>query len=178
MAYTVVSASVLNLDAIPVVRNTAGIGGPGELKGINDFVAVTTGQLGATTTKLQMVRLPTTVKIKRLRIESDVSLAASTLAVDVGAYYSDATNDGTAAANQGKSVGGAVNQFGAAVSFANAAPGNIDVTPIVQDRNMPLWQFLGLTTDPGGNFDIVIAVHTAATTPAPGSIGCQVDYVW
>jgi hypothetical protein len=94
--------------------------------------------------------------------------------VQLGVYYSDSTIDGTAPANQG------------AVIDAKFFSDDIDCTAAVlpgekvfftggsntpDKRNQPLWQAAGLTSDPGGFFDIVATVHTTAVTTGTGKLG-------
>jgi hypothetical protein len=45
-------------------------------------------------------------------------------------------------------------------------------------RNSPLWAQVGLSTDPGGYIDIVLAVHTVASgTAAAGNVALTVEVV-
>ncbi len=175
------SLSITNLDSLNPgpIRNVAGEGAPGAIKVINDYVTPTTGGLGSTSSKYKMVRLPTNAKIKRIKIEADIALdsGSPSLAIDVGAYYSDSTMDGTPPGSTGTAI--STSCFAAAVAFAQGASTlTVDATPTVANRNVPLWSAAGLSSDPGGMIDVVVAVHTAANTAASHNFGCQVDYVF
>jgi hypothetical protein len=43
-------------------------------------------------------------------------------------------------------------------------------------RNTPLWSAVGLTADPGGNFDIVAVVHTTDITTGAARFGLRAEY--
>jgi hypothetical protein len=49
-------------------------------------------------------------------------------------------------------------------------------TNTLDKRNQPLWQAAGLTTDPGGYFDIVASVITTAVTTGTGKFGISVKF--
>ena len=99
--------------------------------------------------------------------------------IDVGAYYSDSTIDGTPFALQGTLI--SANCFAAAQAFGQSSAGSkIDLLSNLDAnlRNSPLWAQVGLTTDPGGYIDIVIAVNTIASgTAAAGNIGVNANTV-
>lgn len=179
-ADTVKSASITNLDSVPVVPNSTGEGASGYERNASDYAALTTGGLASTASTYKMVRLPSNAKIKRATLKADAALdtnATPTLKVDVGAYYSDAAADGTQVANQGTSI--SANAFAAAVLFGAATTLSIDALAAlgVAKRNQPLWQALGLASDPGGFIDIVVAVNAVAATAVAGTMGLDVTYV-
>lgn len=175
------SASITNLDTVPALANTAGIGAAGYTQEISDYVSATAGGLADTGSKYKMVRVPTTVKLKEIWIESVADRDTDnspTLALDLGVYYSDSTLDGTKASLQGTAVD--VDILMANVAFADSAA-NRKINGLasldVDKRNQPMWQAIGLSSDPGGMFDIVMAVHAAAATAAAGKIGISVRFV-
>lgn len=186
-ADVVKSLSILNLDQLdtngnPIVANSAGVGAPGRVVEQSDYCATTTAGLANTGSTYKMVRVPWNAKLKKLDLSSDAALDTSTgLALDVGAYYTDSLVEGLInAALAGTSVGGAVNQFYVAgTGFQSSAKGPISVMTALTmpKRNQPLWQALGLTSNPGGFCDIVVAVHTAATTGGVANIGIVAEYV-
>lgn len=184
------SQSITNLDASPIVANTTGAGAAGSKKESTDYVTPTTAGLGTNTSIYKMVRLPMYAKVKRVTLTSDGVLDTSgspALAVDVGAYYSDSTTDGTPAALQGTSI--SVNCFAAAIVFGQSATSvnrvAADGAWTVVDRNEPLWVALGLTfgppnqtgAPPGGFIDVVVAVHTAAATASAHNFNLEVEWV-
>lgn len=184
-ADTLYSTSITALDAAPPIdQPTAGEGGPGYLRSNSDYVTPTTGGLGSTSSLYYMLRLPTNAKLKTLKMVIDAALdsGSPSLAWDVGAYYSSSTIDGTAPANQGVQI--SANCFAAAK--VNYAAGEADMLTSfgVALRNQPLWQALsigvtegGVSEDPGGFVDIVMAVHTAANTAASHNVSLKADYV-
>ena len=187
MAYTQYSTQLSNLDSTPPVRGTRGELEAGPLQCVVGTVLFAAGELTSTSTTYDLIRLPSTVVLKRLEIICSAGLdvdATPTLAVDVGAYYSD-TDDGTLAANQGTTVT-AVDFFAAAVAFGQQVSGTgtitgekVDTSPLPEDMNLPLWDACGLSSDPGGYIDLVLAVHTAATTESstPTTIAMKAEFV-
>lgn len=179
------STSISNLDGDTygvITTPTAGMGAGGRFQEKDDTVNVTLVGLTSTASTYKMVRLPTNVKLKKIKGRCNIALDTSTgLALDVGAYYSDSTTDGTPQANQGTAI--SVNCFAAATTVMQSSAGvasdvqlinNSKFTPDLQKE--PLWQAVGLSTDPGGYIDIVVAVHTAATSGAASTFGVLVEY--
>src|SRR5690242_918591 len=171
------STAITNLDASPVSISTAGKGASGVLRSVNGYVTVSAAASAGSTYKL--VRVPTTAKVKQVLFESEAQGAG---AFNLSVYYSDSTTDGTQPANQGVIVPTTGDQFFASdVSAASAITqgdytnesGNYDLSL----RNKELWDALGLTSDPGGFFDIVAVVHTTAVTTGTGKLGVCVNYV-
>lgn len=167
---------ITNLDTIPVIQNNVGAGAAGPLRNVQDFITVAAAASAATLYRL--VRVPTNAKVKQVYLESEAQGAG---AFNVSVYYSDSTQDGTPPAKQGLIVPTTGDQFFASdVSAASAI--RSDVTnesgnyPLSK-RNQPLWQALGLTSDPGGNFDICAVVHTTAVTTGTGRLGVEVNFV-
>lgn len=179
------STSITNLDGDTygvITTPTAGFGAGARVQEKDDTVNVTLVGLTSTASTYKMVRLPTNVKLKKILGRANVALDTSTgLALDVGAYYSDSTTDGTPQANQGTAI--SVNCFAAASTIMQSSGGvksdaqlldNSKFTPDLQKQ--PLWQAVGLSKDPGGYIDIVVAVHTAATSGAASTFGVLVEY--
>lgn len=155
-----------------LVPNASGVGAEGYLKEVGaSIVAVAADSIDST---YRFVRVPTNAKVKRVRVTSQAQTAG---AFDFGAYYP--TTGLTAKADL---AANAISQafFASAVSFA-AAVQPTDITnesgTYTADKwNQPLWQALGLASDPGGFFDIVGTVTTAVTT-GTGIIGLSVEFV-
>lgn len=187
MSDTLSSLSITNLDSFPVVANTSGYGAPSSVKESSDFVTPTAAGLQLTTSTYKLIRLPVYAKVKDLTLTADAALdSAAALAVDVGAYWSDSTVDGTPVNLQGTVI--SANAFAAAIAFGGASTLNgvrADSAWSVENRNKPLWLALGLTfgvpnqtgAPPGGFIDVVVAVHTAATTGASHAFGISVKHV-
>lgn len=185
MVDTVKSASITTLDGAPQnatspTQLTEGIGAAGRLVNHSDFVTVTSGGLGSVLSTYKLLRLPTQCVPKLARLFTKGGLDSSTgLKVDVGAYYSDSSADGTPAALQGVLI--SANCFAAAQAFAQSGAGsNIDAMGNLDAslRNVPLWAAVGLAQDPGGYIDVVLAVNTIASGAATaGNVGLDFETV-
>lgn len=174
------SASITNLDAGvsgsgPAVANTAGQGAASSEKTIDDFVTVIASDpVGST---YQIVRVPSNCKVKSVVLESEAQGAG---AFDIGVYYA---TDGEGGEPTTLLVANAIY----AAFFAHAVNCASAVTPTNETnqsgnytlnlRSEPLWQAAGLTSDPGGWFDIVATVNTTAVTTGTGRLGLRVNYV-
>ncbi len=162
---TLKSTVITNLDATPPLTGTAGEGAPGALRTVSAAVTPTSGKTVGSIYKF--VRLPSTAKIKHIQVQG----AAQTQGpYDIGLYYSDSAVDGTAVANQGAVID--TDFFAAAQSFASLVA-MLDVTflnptsgYLVTDCNLPIWKAAnsGLTSDPGGFFDVVLTSTNTVTT--------------
>jgi len=169
------STSITNLDATPAVINTAGEGGIGHLKSIEgSAVALASSSVDAT---YQLVRVPTTAKVKNVWFESAAQTAGK---FDIGVYYA---TDGEFGNPTALLAAAAISQafFAAAVDCASAVV-KADYTNnsgnyTIDKRTKQLWDALGLSSDPGGYFDIVATVKTTAVTTGTGRLGVQVEFV-
>lgn len=168
------SVSVTALDTAPPGINTAGEGGPGPLKTISsgNVVAVAAD---ATDTTYQFVRVPSNAKVKQIFFESGAQGAGT---IDIGVYYA---TDNLIGKPTALLAAAAIDQdfFASLVAVTSTSqPTNVvneSGTNTPTKQNQPLWQALGLTTDPGGNFDICGTVVTAITT-GTGIMGMTVNY--
>lgn len=166
------STPVTNDDATPIVPNTTGEGGKGYIVEVDGYVTAVAADSIDTT--YRFVRVPTTAKIKSVTLESEAQAAG---AIDIGVYYP--TTGKTAKADL---AANAIDQdfFASAVSIAAlVTPTNVvneSTTYSLDKRTQPLWQAVGLTSDPTGFFDIVATVTTAITT-GTGKVGLRVSYV-
>lgn len=169
------SPNITNLDSFPVVQNTAGEGAQGVLRSINGYAtAVAASSVGAT---YQLVRVPSTVKVKRIFFESEAQGAGK---FDVGVFYA---TDGGGGQPTSLLVANAIDAdfFASAIDCTSLVAAtditNESTTYSLDKRDMPLWQALGLTSDPRVNFDIVASVITTAVTTGTGKFGIQVQFV-
>lgn len=175
------SPAITNLDATPVVPQSTGEGSPGYLREVSGFVTAVAADAAGST--YQLVRVPTNAKVKALNLWNEAQGAGK---VQIGLYYSDSTVDGTPPANQGLVVPtNGVDFFASDVDLTSDVNG---VDELFQNKatsgrnnlsliNTPLWSAVGLTSDPGGYFDIVATVHTTAITTGTGRIGVTAKYV-
>ena len=170
------STSITNLDATPYVQNTSGEGAQGFLRVVNDYATPLAAD--ATGSTYQILRVRSNVKLKHLYFESQAQGAG---AIEVGLSYSDSTIDGTAPANQGAVINASL--FATEFSIASAVTqedlltmaGTAAWTSTL--ANEPLWQAAGLSSDPGGCFDIVCTVNTSAITTGTGQIKLEAQFV-
>ncbi len=174
------SAAITNLDATPVVPNTTGEGAPGRTLQVNGFAIPLAADAAGST--YQLVRVPSNAKIKHLFFESEAQGAGK---FQLGVYYSDSTVDGTSAANQGLVVPTTGVDFFASDIDCSSAVNSADYVGgggttsryNLSLRNKQLWDALGLTSDPGGFFDIVATCHTTAVTTGTGRLGVSALYI-
>lgn len=168
------SAVITNLDASPVVPATAGEGGPAPLKFVDGYTtAVASSSADAT---YQLARIPSNAKVKTIIFESEAQGAGK---FDLGLYYA---TDGLGKQPTSLLAAAAIDQdFFATVIDCAAAVTPTDVTNesgsyTLDKKVMPIWQAVGLSADPGGNFDIVATVKTTAVTTGTGKFGIRVYY--
>lgn len=169
------SASITNLDASPPVANTAGEGAPAFTYRNFDFITVDAA--ASVTSTYRILRVPSTAKLKSVNLESEAMGAG---AFDISVYYSDSPWEGDAAKPSGVVPTTGSQFFAASFSCASAvAPTNIinnaGNNPM-SNRNKPLWAALGLTSDPGGAFDLVAVVDTTAVTTGAARLGLYAEY--
>lgn len=177
MVTTTKSTSVTNADATPVVANTEGEGAKTRLKQVNDYAtAIVSDGQAANLQIIKLVRIASTAKVKAVRAEA---AALSKGSFDVGLYYSASTVDGTPAAKVGTPLSTAF--FASALDFSSAyaktdcTNENTPTNYPVSARNLPIWQAVGLASDPGGNFDVALT-QTAITVVVAGLVGVEVDF--
>lgn len=167
------SASITDMDASPVVRDSAGKGRGGALQQNNDYITTTTGKTVGSI--YRMVRVPSNCKIKA--ITADSAAQGASTAFDVGVYYSANPDDPNYKANAGAVVSAAF--FASALDFSSAVRAsnvtNESGTYTVDKTNKDLWDALGLSADPKGYFDI--AYTSTATINTGGLMGLQVSFV-
>lgn len=155
--------------ASPLLRSPGAAGGKGELTSLYDYLASVPAALSATSV-IRLVEVPSNAVIRRVGL---LSAAQAAGAGDVGVYRNN--KDGGAVID--------ADFFATAVSVASAVL-DTDITAEatsgsfndIVKRGQPLWQALGLTSDPKTTFDIAFTVTTDITTGlAP--LGLRVDYV-
>jgi hypothetical protein len=170
------STSITNLDATPVTANTAGRGAVprNHANRVRHGVGV-----GERTSTYRMIRVPRPVKIKSLvRVRGDGgrqrSTSPSTTATAPPTVHRSlpgpdrADDRGSVLRQRRRSRGGAEQRA------RDEPERQLSTQP---SATLPLWQALGLTTDPGGFFDIVYVVHTTAITTGAARLGLRVEYV-
>lgn len=176
---TLKSAAITNLDATPVVPVTAGEGGTGTLKTVEAFVTTVASDAAGSTYRL--VRVSSRAIVKDCIFRAEAQGAGK---VQLSIYYSDSTVDGTAPANQGLVVPTTGAAFisddidcASAVTPVDKLGGGTSPGWNMSMHNKQLWDALGLTSDPGGYFDVVAVVHTTPVTTGAARIGISLGYV-
>ena len=167
------STFITNLDASPSVQNTAGEGGPAPLKLVDGWATgVASSNIDST---YQFVRIPSNAKVKQLVFETE----SQTVGVgDLGLYYA---TDGEGKQPTALLAAAAIDRdFFASLYSLVSVTTPVDVTNesttyTVDKRAQPIWQAVGLTSDPGGYFDIVLTLSTAITT-GTGKMGLKCFY--
>lgn len=176
------SKQIAGRDQAPPLPTTSGESGIGILRTVDGFVTALTAD--TTASVYLLARVPTNAKLKKVGLFNDALSASTTL--DVGLYYSDApaplgstpnpapspTIDGSPPALAGTAVNATL--FGSATA-ATSANINLDLSLTIDKQVQPLWQAAGLSSDPGGFFDISVVPHVAVV--AGGKIGIRVDFV-
>jgi hypothetical protein len=166
------TTQITDLDAVPPTKLAAGKGAKGASQKITGFVTTTSGKTTGSTYLL--ARVPRNAVIKSIVLDSAAMGGSS--ALDFGVYYSDATSDGTSAANQGAAITAAF--FASAVDVSSAVRAtditNESGTYTIDKRNKELWDALAVAADPGGFLDIVATSTATITTGA--LFGIEVTY--
>jgi len=208
------SQSITNLDATPIVPNTASVGAAGRRTYVDDFCAAAAVPLASTKSVYRLVRIPTGAIPKSLFIATDTALDTGThaLAFDLNIVWSDSTRDGTPASLLPASAGeavipttandgvttttvaaysspnklfGTINNSSASVAYTSGElllNGVTATYTLAKITMQPLWQTFGFVdgrgnpVDPGGYFDLMAYVSTAAGTGAAGNIYARFGY--
>lgn len=103
-ADTVLSNVITNLNAVPPVPITSGMGASGRLNVIDDFAVCTAVGIATATSTYRLCRFPTWAKPKSLVLATDVALdtnGSPALAIDINVAFSNDATDGTPVAVQG-----------------------------------------------------------------------------
>lgn len=164
---TLKGVGVTNRDATPRVLNATGVlEGAGEKCGMDYLASVPASASVGSTIRLGSV--PSNCRITDLRLTSDAQTAG---AFDVGVYRT--TADGGAVVDQ--------DFFATAVSCASAVVNsdvlNESTTNTIAKQSQPLWQALGMTSDPKSQLDLVLTCATTAVTTGTGAIMLRFRYV-
>lgn len=156
------SALLTNKDASPTVYSNADADG-GKVQVVFATDETAGGDAGST---YRMVRLPSHARVLRVELAAD-DLSASGATLDVGLW------DVAAGALEDADF------FASAVDVATAAVARTDVTYEsgvidIANAGKMIWEQLGLSADPGTDFDVYLTSGTAATT---GTVSVWVEYV-
>ncbi len=165
------SQTITDLDATPVVKvNALEIGGAKRIA--TALLAMTTG---AASDIKRFVRIPSRALVLSVAFVNDDldSNGAPTLAADVGLYRT--TGDGGAVVDADFFASAVTTLQGATVVFTDVTYESV-VVPIA-NRAKPLWEQLGLSADPGVQYDVAFTYTAGAATHANGNVVMRVEYV-
>ncbi len=156
------STIITNLDAGSLIVPTEGEGAGGVVQTKIGFL--TAGAADSIDTTYQFIRLPSNCKLHSLTFESAAQAGGT---VDLGLYYA---TDGLGQRPTTLLVANAIDRtlFAAAIAVTSASAATQVINSAgkmpINKRVQPLWQAAGLTSDPGGSFDIVGSLAAAITT--------------
>ena len=145
---TLKSTPITNADATPKVTNNPGVTDGMLRRAVGTLENEAADDVGST---YRMVRVPSNAHISRVEYAADA--AGATGQVNIGVYQT--ADNGGAVVDE--------DHFASALDPGAAAIGRTEVThesavyPI-ESAEMPLWEALGLSADPGIDYDIVITV--------------------
>jgi hypothetical protein len=172
MAIELVKSGVItNADATPVVLNNPSVANALLHEGVGTVELTATASIASIA---RLVRVPSNARVSRVLLSCDALTSATT---DIGVYKAMGA-DG---------VAGAVVDvdFFASAQAISSALSNSDITHEADaadagagyglaDAAKPLWQALGLTSDPSIYYDIACTLTAAAT--GAGTVGLKVQY--
>ncbi len=160
------STAITNRDATPLVKNNAHIQ-DGVLKESVATYEVATGD--SSTSTYRMMQVPSNARISQLLLVTDDMGTAT--AADFGIYQT--TENGGSVVD--------ADFFSAAVSLNSGALSDSDITHGnasgfgKEDAEKPLWQALGLSSDPCRYYDVVATL--TADSDAGGTLTLKLRYV-
>ncbi len=156
------STPVANADAKPVVKNSVKVAEGNLLSSVGNAAVANGDSIGSV---YRMVRIRSSCRVNSVSLVTD---AITSAAADIGLYRKAA--DGGAVVD--------ADFFRAAQTIATAsqctqvAHGNLMKAGQLTLR---VWELLGLTQDPGIEYDVALTLTAAAT--AAGNVGLKCDYV-
>ncbi len=175
-ATTAKGALITNLEATPIVQGIKGQTN-GQIKVAFVTEEVATTSIDEINDIFLALPLPSDARMLSLVLFNDDldSNGSPALAVDVGGYYGDDVFGQTS----GTAID--VNNIGSAITTLQAVnTTGVELLFEALDINKigkPLYEILGLTTNPGGTIYIGFKVTTAAGTAAAGTVSLRALYV-
>lgn len=177
-AFNIKSEALKNRDASPTVITNPTIS-KGNLK--EAFGVANTSDygsdIGAAGTQLRLISLPSNARISRLEYaRADIA----TSSMDVAAWYPTNIPQGGANAPAASLAATLISSsaFKTAIAGLDGGDAWTDAmsasTPTIAARSYPLWQLLGLSSDPEIDIDLGFTVRTAVNTN--GYVGLYAQY--
>lgn len=158
---------IANVVAVPPVANDVNKGASGSLCEVAG--TITTAADDTANSIGRFVRVPSNARISQVLLST--SAAASTAgAVDIGVYKTAANGSTVVDADL----------FGSAVALTSTQKQNLDVTYESGEYTMaesvkPLWEVLGLSSDPNTEYDIAYTI-TTTFNGGPTAMNLKVRY--
>lgn len=169
------STLITNRDATPKVLTDATISG-GDVRSTEGYVTTNNGDSATSTYRLCTV--PSNARVDTVKYQCGILGTSCT--INVGVYYPTFIPVGAGsltAALAGTSINTTFFASGIASATAVALTEitNQSTTNTIALQELPLWQAVGLSADPGISLDIV--ANVAVATAAAGLVGVKVQYV-
>ena len=164
---TLKSTNITDREAVPKVIRNPGQGGTGTAQTAYGYIPSVTASLSATSV-IRLVDLPSNAVVSSIKVSSGAQTAGK---FDIGIYRTNA--DGGAAVDQ--------DFFTTDLDCASAVVDQecvMKATSVntLAKRAQPLWQAIGMSSDPGGRLDLCATVHTTDVTTGTGALGALVTY--
>lgn len=166
------STTITNRDAVPAVINDGRLERSTYESAIG---SVAVGAADSATSYYPLCSVPSSAMVRAVLATCVAGM--TTLAGNVGVYKNTKDSGGSTTGVPANTGSGTL--FASAQTFA-AALNRSDITGAsgtydTIKREQPLWQAIGLASDPNTTFDIGVVV-TTANTGAAGRLGLEVDY--
>lgn len=163
---TVKGTAIANREASPSVLNNPGLGEGAVEKCAAGHLASVAASLSATSV-IRLVEVPSNAVVTGLHFQSAAQGGGT---FDIGVYRNN--KDGGAVVD--------ADYFATAVAVTSAVVQtdvlNESGTNTIAKQSQPLWQALGMTSDPKSTLDLALTVATDITT-GTGAVALKVRYV-
>lgn len=168
------STAISNRDAVPSVINDGRL----ERSTMETAVgSVAVGAADSATSYYPLVSVPSSAMVRGVYATCPAGM--TTLAGNIGVYKNTKDSGGSTTgvvANTGSgTLFAAAQSFASALNRSDVTNANSNAYP-TDKREQPLWQAIGLSSDPNTTYDIGVVV-TTANTGAAGRLGLEVHYV-
>jgi len=167
---TLKGTAITNREATPRVLNNPGLGGGGRLKIAIGHIASVTAALSITSI-IRLVEVPSNAVVSSILFQSAAQGAG---AFSIGVFRTLQDGGLVAATSADQFFATAIN-CASAVVLADVV--NESTTYTIAKQSQPLWQAIGMTTDPKSMLDICAVVTTTDVTTGTGALGLKVVYV-
>lgn len=167
------SIAITNRDSVPAVINDGRLERSTLESGVG---SVAVGAADSATSYYPLVSVPSSAMVRGVLATCVAGM--TTLAGNVGVYKNTKDSNGVTTgvpANTGSgTLFASAQTFAAALNRSDVTNASGTYTTVL--REQPLWQAIGLASDPNTTYDIGVVV-TTANTGAAGRLGLEVHYV-